>query len=233
MRARSCESQGACHSGEVRDGLGGLRSGEGTKEPQAIPGSSDPASCGRPGQRSSELWTTRPKPVKSRKFIKGGGGQRVIAAFAAASVHEEPALDNPGRWAFATGIPQNAFSHPLWPAAWSAVKTAPGWLGASSVSASYSAPAICGPASGKCSAHTCVLRQSSHCHFPLAFLNQPAGPCVGICCFWCSAAAASEASATFFRFRLWLATDMRDDSRSTSGQKSTVATDISDCSVAG
>ena len=33
------------------------------------------------------------------------------------------------------------------------------------------APAACGPASGRCSAHACVLRQSAHRHFPLAFLT--------------------------------------------------------------
>ena len=120
MRVRSCEIQGACHSGEVSDGLGGERSGEEAKEPQARPGSSDPTNCGRPGQGQ-----------KIAKLIGGGGGQRGIsAAFAAASVHEESTLDHLGRWAFAAGIPPNAFSHPLWPAAWSALKTSPGSLGA-------------------------------------------------------------------------------------------------------
>ena len=53
-------------------------------------------------------------------------------------------------------------------------------------------------ASGKCFAYTCALRHTAHRHFPFVLLNQPAGPCVGFCCFCCSAAAASEASATSF-----------------------------------
>ena len=59
------------------------------------------------------------KANKIAKLKGGGGGQHGIsAAFAAASVHEESTLDHLGRWAFAAGIPPNAFSHPLWPAAW-------------------------------------------------------------------------------------------------------------------
>ena len=68
----------------------------------------------------SEFYLNREaKANKIAKLKGGGGGQRGIsAAFAAAPVHEGSTLDHLGRWAFAAGIPPNAFSHPLWPAAW-------------------------------------------------------------------------------------------------------------------